>query len=82
MKDNPINYTSSRNVCKPPQSQCEGILLNEFEIEIELGRGGMGRVYLVRSWTSARKFAMKEALVKDTAETLWNDGFNYETPLP
>ncbi|MCX6880666.1 MAG: serine/threonine-protein kinase [Verrucomicrobia bacterium] len=50
------------------QSQGGSILLNEFEIERELGRGGMGKVYLVRSRTTGRKFALKEALVKDNAQ--------------
>lgn len=64
----PINNISSLKDGKQPQSQSEAILLNEFEIERELGRGGMGKVYLVRSRTTARKFAMKEALVKDSAQ--------------
>ena len=41
------------------------MLLNEFNVERELGRGGMGKVYLVRSCTTGRHFAVKEALVKD-----------------
>ncbi len=44
------------------------ILLNEFEVERELGRGGMGKVYLVRSRTTGRKFALKEAIVKESAQ--------------
>ena len=47
--------------------QVGGVLLNEFEVERELGRGGMGKVYLVRSRITRRNFAVKEVLVKDEA---------------
>ena len=64
----PTNDIPSFNDGKTPQSQGGAILLNEFEVEKELGRGGMGRVYLVRSRTTGRKFALKEALVKDNTQ--------------
>jgi serine/threonine protein kinase len=64
----PTNDIPSLNDGKTPQSQGGAILLNEFEIERELGRGGMGKVYLVRSRTTGRKFALKEALVKDNTQ--------------
>lgn len=64
----PTNDIPSLNVGKTPQSQGGAILLNEFEVERELGRGGMGKVYLVRSRTTGRKFAMKEALIKDNTQ--------------
>ncbi len=47
--------------------QVEAVLLNEFEVEKELGRGGMGKVWLVRSRTTGRHFAVKEVIVKDDA---------------
>jgi serine/threonine protein kinase len=41
------------------------IILKEYLIEKELGRGGMGKVWLVKSGTTGRKFAVKQTLVKD-----------------
>lgn len=40
-------------------------ILAEYMIEKELGRGGMGRVWLVRSQSTGRKFAVKQALIRD-----------------
>lgn len=45
-----------------------GQLFGEFDVIRELGRGGMGKVYLVRSCTTGRHFAVKETLVKDDSQ--------------
>lgn len=45
-----------------------GQLFGEFDVIRELGRGGMGKVYLVRSCTTGRQFAVKEALVKEDSQ--------------
>ncbi len=37
----------------------------DFEVERELGKGGMGEVYLVRSRSSGQRFAVKRAKVRD-----------------
>ena len=41
------------------------VILDEYLIEKELGRGGMGRVCLVKSNMTGRRFAAKQALIKD-----------------
>jgi serine/threonine protein kinase len=41
------------------------ILLDEFEVERELGAGGMGRVYLVKSRFSGYRFAVKTTKLAD-----------------
>ena len=41
------------------------LLLGDFEVQRVLGQGGMGKVYLVRSRTTAMEFAVKHALIKD-----------------
>src|SRR6266498_3867772 len=41
------------------------LLLDDFEVQQVLGQGGMGKVYLVRSRTTAMEFAVKRALIKD-----------------
>ena len=64
----PTNDNPSLNNGKTAQSQGGTILLNEYKVERELGRGGMGKVYLVRSRTTGRQFALKEALVKDNTQ--------------
>lgn len=64
----PKNDNTSSNNQKMSQLHDRAILLNEFEGERELGRGGMGKVYLVRSRTTGRKFALKEAIVKESAQ--------------
>src|SRR5262249_40428714 len=38
------------------------VLLDDFEVERPLGRGGMGTVYLVRSRSTGRPFAVKTIL--------------------
>ena len=40
-------------------------ILDEYMIERELGRGGMGRVWLVKSESTGRRFAVKQALIRD-----------------
>lgn len=40
-------------------------LLGEYTIEKELGRGGMGRVWLVKSNSTGRQFAIKQTILKD-----------------
>ena len=40
-------------------------ILGEYLIEKELGRGGMGRVSLVKSQSTGRRFAVKQALIRD-----------------
>lgn len=42
-----------------------GVILGEYTIEKELGRGGMGRVWLVKSNSTGRRFAVKQALIRD-----------------
>jgi len=42
-----------------------GVILGEYTIEKELGRGGMGRVWLVKSQSTGRRFAVKQALIRD-----------------
>lgn len=41
------------------------VILGEYTIEKELGRGGMGRVWLVKSNSTGRRFAVKQALIRD-----------------
>lgn len=41
------------------------LLLGDFEVQRVLGQGGMGKVYLVRSRTTATEFAVKHTLFKD-----------------
>jgi len=41
------------------------LLLGDFEVQRVLGQGGMGKVYLVRSRTTATDFAVKHALFTD-----------------
>ncbi len=41
------------------------VILGEYAIEKELGRGGMGRVWLVKSQSTGRHFAVKQALIRD-----------------
>jgi serine/threonine protein kinase len=41
------------------------LLLGDFEVQQVLGKGGMGKVYLVRSQTTGMQFAVKRALIKD-----------------
>jgi tetratricopeptide (TPR) repeat protein len=43
------------------------ILLGEFVVEAELGQGGMGKVYLVRSQSTSQRFAVKTARFRDDA---------------
>jgi serine/threonine protein kinase len=43
------------------------LLLDDFTIEGDLGQGGMGKVYLVRSVTNGRRFAVKRTKFSD-----WN----------
>ena len=40
-------------------------LLDDYVIERELGRGGMGCVWLVKSRSTGRHFAVKQTLIKD-----------------
>ena len=57
--DKPLN-TDSEQAWEPGQ-----LLLDDFEVQQVLGQGGMGKVYLVRSRTTAMEFAVKHALIKD-----------------
>src|SRR5262249_38188858 len=41
------------------------VILGEFDVERQLGRGGVGAVYLVRSRANGSRFAVKRALVHD-----------------
>ena len=41
------------------------VILGEYTIDMELGRGGMGRVWLVKSNSTARRFAVKQTLLKE-----------------
>jgi len=41
------------------------VILGDYLIEKELGRGGMGRVWLVKSNSTGRQFAVKQALLKE-----------------
>ena len=43
------------------------VLLNEFVIEGEIGEGGMGKVYLVKSRSADHQFAVKRTKVLDDA---------------
>ena len=45
--------------------QTEQVIAGEYAIEKELGRGGMGRVWLVKSRSTGRLFAVKQALIRD-----------------
>jgi hypothetical protein len=42
----------------PPEWVAGQVLLDEFVVERQLGRGGMGAVYLVRSRSGGRRFAV------------------------
>ena len=45
---------------------CPGeVILGEYTIEKELGRGGMGKVWLVKSNSTGRRFAVKQTLIRD-----------------
>jgi serine/threonine protein kinase len=57
--DKPLN-TDSEQTWEPGQ-----LLLDDFEVQHVLGQGGMGKVYLVRSQTTAMEFAVKHALIRD-----------------
>ena len=52
---------------QPPQSvwTVGAAILDDYLIETELGRGGMGRVWLVKSQSTGRQFAVKQALIRD-----------------
>jgi len=39
------------------------VILNEYTLEKELGRGGMGRVWLVKSNSTGHRFAVKQAMI-------------------
>jgi serine/threonine protein kinase len=52
--------TDSEQAWEPGQ-----LLLDDFEVQRLLGKGGMGKVYLVRSRTTGMQFAVKHALIKD-----------------
>lgn len=41
------------------------VVLDDYLIEKELGRGGMGQVWLVKSNTTGKRFAVKKTLLKD-----------------
>ena len=41
------------------------MILGEYLIEKKLGQGGMGEVFLVKSQSTSRQFAVKRALVRD-----------------
>lgn len=41
------------------------VILGEYTIEKELGRGGMGRVWLVKSNSTGRRFAVKQTLLTE-----------------
>jgi len=40
-------------------------ILDEYVVEKELGHGGMGRVWLVKNRLTSRRYAVKQALLKD-----------------
>ena len=42
-------------------------ILDDFVVERELGAGGMGKVYLLRSRSTSQPFAVKRALLRDEA---------------
>ena len=48
-----------------PEWKSGQIILGEYTIEKELGRGGMGRVWLVKSQSTGRRFAVKQTLLKE-----------------
>lgn len=58
-----MGTTSGR--CSMVDWQIGQVILNEYMIERELGRGGMGRVWLVKSNSTGRCFAVKQTLLKD-----------------
>ena len=41
------------------------VILGEYTIKKELGRGGMGRVWLVKNSSTGRRFAVKQMLIRD-----------------
>lgn len=41
------------------------VILGEYLIKKELGKGGMGRVWLVKSNSTGRQFAIKQTILKD-----------------
>jgi serine/threonine protein kinase/tetratricopeptide (TPR) repeat protein len=64
---------ASRVQCDAPKQQRVEVskwgagdtILDEYAVEKELGRGGMGRVWLVKSQSTGRRFAVKQALIRD-----------------
>jgi len=40
-------------------------ILDDYLIERELGQGGMGRAWLVKSNSTSRRFAVKQTLLKE-----------------
>ena len=61
--------THSRQIASalpPGQAWHTGqLLLGDFEVKHEVGRGGMGAVYLVQSRSTDAQFAVKRALIDD-----------------
>jgi len=45
--------------------KCGQVILGEYTVEKELGHGGMGVVWLVKSNSTGRRFAVKQTLLKD-----------------
>ncbi len=64
----------------PSYSRLQSALANKYEIERELGRGGMATVYLARDLRHDRNVAIK-VLRDEVAESLARDRFIRETHL-
>lgn len=64
----------------PSYSQLQAALASKYEIERELGRGGMATVYLARDLRHDRNVAIK-VLRDEVAESLARDRFIRETQL-
>jgi serine/threonine protein kinase len=58
--------SDNREISTPSENWLPGqLLLNDYEVQRVLGKGGMGKVYLARSRTTGMEFAVKHALVRD-----------------
>lgn len=64
-RHNPAPLPQRHRAGEPMKWDKDGVILDEYLIERELGRGGMGLVWLVKSNSTGRRFAVKQTLLKD-----------------
>jgi tetratricopeptide (TPR) repeat protein len=68
MQVNGNNFTAHQKECRMKENESDWAvgqeLLGDYIVEGVLGEGGMGRVYLMRSYSHGNQFALKRALLK------------------